>query len=282
MRFFLVLLATGVLFFAGREFLLPRLDIQPFQEWISQLPIEEIEQRIVSSPEPLKSPAVIPDARLTRSGIIAATNAARKEFGLPVLAESAQLDRAAEAKADDMFARQYFDHVSPTGEGPDHWVEQAGYRYRVIGENLALGDFLNDGALVDAWMASPGHRENIVNPEFTEIGVAAKKGVFDGRTTWIAVQEFGRPAPNCSEPDSALRIQIEQYEQSLSAYETRIEEKRAEIEESERTRSPKYRQDVKEYNELVAQYNALVETLKQIVTDYNAQVAAYNECLKSE
>jgi len=64
--------------------------------------------------------------------------------------------------------------------------------------------------LVDAWMNSPGHRANILNNEYTEIGVSAKLGNWENRNTWWSVQTFAKPAPNCQTPDANLKKQIEQ------------------------------------------------------------------------
>src|SRR6185369_15716694 len=117
--------------------------------------------------------------------------------GLPALKENALLDKAAKKKLDDMFAQQYFEHINPQGKGPSDLAKSVGYDYIAIGENLALGNFKNDAELVQAWMDSPGHRANILNKQYTEIGVAVGQGTYEGKKTWLAVQEFGRPTSSC-------------------------------------------------------------------------------------
>ncbi len=113
------------------------------------------------------------------------------------LSKNAKLTSAATAKANDLFEKQYFEHVSPTGESAADLVIAEGYNYRIVGENLALGDFKSEKELVDAWMASEGHRENILKKDYQEIGVASKLSKFEGRITWVSVQIFGTRAPEC-------------------------------------------------------------------------------------
>ena len=105
----------------------------------------------------------------------------------PVLAKAAQL------KADDMAAKSYFAHTSPTGVEPWHWFEEAGYKFSYAGENLAV-DFSDSSAVNSAWMNSPMHRANILDQHYTEIGIATAQGFYQGRPTTFVVQEFGKPA----------------------------------------------------------------------------------------
>jgi len=108
--------------------------------------------------------------KLTVKGVIDNTNKQRALNGdLPVLKENFKLNFSAEKKLQDMFVKQYFEHNSPEGIGVGDLGLQAGYEYIIIGENLALGNFKDDASLVDAWMASPGHRANILNKKYTEI-----------------------------------------------------------------------------------------------------------------
>ena len=70
-----------------------------------------------------------------------------------------------------------------------------------------MGNFKNDQDLVSAWLNSPGHRANILNTRFTEIGTAVLKGFYEGREVWMAVQEFGLPLSSCPNPDSKVKIE---------------------------------------------------------------------------
>lgn len=124
--------------------------------------------------------------------IISLTNAQRQSNGFGAVRESSLLDQVAAKKAADMFANNYWAHVSPSGVTPWYWFDQTGYQYSYAGENLAR-DFDTSNAVVVAWMNSPSHRENLLFPQYTEIGVAVVNGQLLGHDTTLVVQEFGRP-----------------------------------------------------------------------------------------
>lgn len=233
----------------------------------------------VSAPPPLRSGKSVPKSILTEEGVMKQTNEARKISGLPALAGNKLLNEAASLKIKDMLEKQYFAHVSPIGEGIETVAEKIGYDYIAIGENLALGDFENDKTLVDGWMASPGHRANILNSRFREIGIAVGKGVIEGRFTWLAVQVFGKPLSSCLQPDENLKTALDLENEELEVLQIKLERLRKEIETmNPRKQREEYNQRVEEYNKLVAQYNGLVDQLKNIVTQYNAEVKSFNEC----
>ncbi len=122
------------------------------------------------------------------------TNGDRASDNLGGLRVNPLLTAAAQAKADDMAAKGYFAHISPGGENSWHWFAQVGYTFIYAGENLAV-DFSDSVDVERAWMNSPGHRSNILNKNFTEIGIATAEGEFEGRATTFVVQMFGTPAP---------------------------------------------------------------------------------------
>lgn len=122
------------------------------------------------------------------------TNDERAQNGEQILTLSATLAHAAQMKADDMAAHQYFAHTSPTGVEPWYWFKQAGYSFIYAGENLAI-DFNDSDQVVDAWMHSPRHRENILKQEYTDIGIGVAQGMYEGHSTLYVVQFFGTPAP---------------------------------------------------------------------------------------
>lgn len=161
------------------------------------------------TPPPLRGPLTGKSSTLTVAGIISETNRHRQSEGLPTLNPNSILGKAATSKTADMFAKQYFEHVSPSGEGPAEVVTAAGYSYLVVGENLALGNFASDVDVVQAWMDSPGHRANILSTNFQEIGVAAVQGTFENHTVWIAVQEFATAASVCPTPASAQKNSLD-------------------------------------------------------------------------
>jgi uncharacterized protein YkwD len=106
--------------------------------------------------------------------LVAAMNRQRAAHGLGPLRLESRLTMAANDRVQDMLEKRYFNHVSPDGIQPFTWVSQRGYRYRTVGENLALG--YRGAAVVDGWMRSPGHRENILQSSFNEVGIAIADG----------------------------------------------------------------------------------------------------------
>lgn len=127
------------------------------------------------------------------SVIVEYTNKERGENELSLLQESEVLSRAAELKAEDMARRSYFSHVDPDGRSPWYWFEQVSYNYVNAGENLAV-HFTDSSDVVEAWMDSPAHRDNILNDDFKEIGVGAARGTYEGYDTVFVVQLFGTEA----------------------------------------------------------------------------------------
>jgi uncharacterized protein YkwD len=102
-----------------------------------------------------------------RREILCLLNGERAKNGLPGLREEAHLDQAAQAQSDDIAARHFFAHVNPDGRTPSDRIAAAGYpRSPLTGENIAWGEE-RDGTpvrIVRAWMHSPGHRANILQP----------------------------------------------------------------------------------------------------------------------
>jgi hypothetical protein len=132
--------------------------------------------------------------------LVQEVNKDRVNEGLPELVHSPVLDKIASMKARDMVEHGYFSHTSPQNVSPWFWFEQGGYKYLYAGENLAL-DFSSAADVQRAWMASPKHRDNILKPEYEEIGFAIASGTFtfingENRTRKgiIVVQLFGKPA----------------------------------------------------------------------------------------
>lgn len=124
--------------------------------------------------------------------VIKFTNESRITNKLPPLKANAQLDLAASKKLNDMATKEYFAHISPSGVNPWFWVKESQYQYRVAGENLALG-FPTAKETVLAWLDSPSHRENILNNQYMDIGVAVKAVEINGDNGILVVQMFGSP-----------------------------------------------------------------------------------------
>ncbi len=122
------------------------------------------------------------------------TNQSRVANGDAALAVSPLLTVAAQKKANDMVANNYFAHTSPSGLSPWYWFEQVGYGFTYAGENLAV-NFSDSQDVTNAWMNSPEHRANILNADFTQIGMATATGTFEGHPAVYVVELFGTPAP---------------------------------------------------------------------------------------
>lgn len=131
-------------------------------------------------------------ADITKTSLVGFVNQSREQAGLAPLFENEKLNQAAHLKAENMAENQYFSHTSPTGISPWHWFSVAGYNYKYAGENLAIG-FYESEEVYNAWLASPSHKSNLLNANYTEIGTAVLHG-FDENNAVIVVQLFGAPA----------------------------------------------------------------------------------------
>ncbi len=102
--------------------------------------------------------------------VLRLVNVERERAGLAALSEDETLARTARLKSQDMRDKGYFDHNSPTYGTPFRMLRSFGVDYRTAGENIAMG-YATPQAVVAAWMASPGHRANILNASYTRLGV---------------------------------------------------------------------------------------------------------------
>jgi uncharacterized protein YkwD len=141
-----------------------------------------------------RSTALLRDPARVRAAMLAEVNGVRRKAGAPPLRSNPLLDKAAQKHAEDMLARGYFAHESPGGGTVRERAKEAGYDWREIGENIAEGQRSVD-EVMDGWMKSPGHRRNLLDPSFADIGigVATGKGK-DGEYRVLWVQSFGTPA----------------------------------------------------------------------------------------
>ena len=114
---------------------------------------------------------------ITPETILQNLNLKRAQFDLPPFRRDFRLDDAAEDRLSDMIEMRYWSHLAPDGRVPFTWMTLRGYRYVRAAENLAAG-FDTPALLVDSWMESPGHRDNVLQPEFVDVGIA----VLDGST----------------------------------------------------------------------------------------------------
>jgi uncharacterized protein YkwD len=126
------------------------------------------------------------------SVLVDMTNQNRAVANVSELKVNLILEKAAQMKADDMASKGYFAHNTPEGLTPWYWFDKAGYKYIYAGENLAV-NFRDSVDVETAWMNSRGHFLNIMNPKYTEIGIATSTGIYKGKQAVFVVQMFGTP-----------------------------------------------------------------------------------------
>lgn len=120
------------------------------------------------------------------------SNQERVNNGLGALSLNSQLNSAAQAKANDMFADNYWAHVAPDGTQPWYFFAAVGYDYTSAGENLAK-DFNTSAGVVNGWMNSPSHRANVLNSAYKDVGYAVVNGTLLGSETTLVVAMYGNP-----------------------------------------------------------------------------------------
>jgi hypothetical protein len=154
-------------------------------------------------------------SQISPEKVIELTNKERLNAGVTIVKENTELDAAALAKATDMFEHNYWAHVSPTGTEPWYFITQSGYKYQHAGENLAR-DFSNPSDVVKAWMASPTHRQNLLDGRYKDIGIAVLDGYINGVETTLVVQMFG----SSSTPNTVAKIASTQVTNKVYAQES--------------------------------------------------------------
>ena len=252
---------------------------------------------------------------VTVEGVIACTNKARHEImGLPPLSEESSLNAIAAERLKDMIEKQYFAHESPSGEVVSDVAYRVGYRYKRLGENIAMGHLNTDERMVRGWIQSPGHRENILSTECTDIGVAVGRGIMNGQETWIGVQVFGLKSPpvthqssrkeasrssqgrDCIQPDAGLLTAINEAKKELSAFDDATNRLRQELDESKPKPSVSgkgfygyepgreteaidgHNQKVEQYNRVLYDLRSKTKRCDQMIAQYNDQLERYKAC----
>lgn len=155
---------------------------------------------IISLNPQIKNPAmIVPGQKLTipniqdvktiENKVISLVNAQRSKVGLQPFKTNWELSRIARYKSQDMINKNYFSHTSPTYGSPFNMMENFGVKFSAAGENIAMGQRTAE-EVMNAWMNSPGHRSNILNSSYTEIGVGLAKNA-NGQCYWT--QMFIKP-----------------------------------------------------------------------------------------
>ncbi|PKV83683.1 sigma-70 family RNA polymerase sigma factor [Streptomyces sp. TLI_146] len=122
----------------------------------------------------------------TAQQVIALVNTERAKNGCGPVSDNSRLATAAQRHSDNMAAQGFFDHTDPSGAGPGERIHAAGYQWSTYGENIARGQ-QTPADVMNSWMNSPGHRANILNCAFKELGVGIHNGA--GGPWWT--QDFG-------------------------------------------------------------------------------------------
>lgn len=164
----------------------PKGPTQEVKQETPKAPTQEVKQEAPKAPtqpttesvakaEPAKqaTPAVS-DIDAIEQQVVELTNKERAKYGLSALAMDKPLMAAAREKSQDMQVNNYFSHTSPTFGSPFDRLKALGISYKSAGENIAKGQ-TSAAQVVEAWMNSEGHRANILNKDFTHIGVGYVK-----------------------------------------------------------------------------------------------------------
>jgi len=152
---------------------------------------------------------------ISASTLLDATNTQRVEASKADLQLNSQLSRAAQAKAEDMAARDYWSHTAPDGQQPWSFITDSGYKYQIAGENLAYG-FVNSTDTVRGWMNSPEHRANLLHNSYRDVGFGvAHVSNYQGKgETTIVVAMYAEPAASAvlaNQADNTVSASVPQH-----------------------------------------------------------------------
>ncbi|HRH23571.1 MAG TPA: CAP domain-containing protein [Candidatus Magasanikbacteria bacterium] len=137
---------------------------------------------------------VVPEVLVAQDErVIDLTNEIRAREGIPLLEYSERLAQSSLHKALDMTEQQYFEHVSPQGKRLRDFLKDVGYAYSIAGENLAVG-FSSPESMVEAWVESPTHYANLIDPDFNDIGIGSSVGMYGNNIAVYVAQHFGHPS----------------------------------------------------------------------------------------
>ncbi len=146
------------------------------------------------------------------AGLLADTNKTRQANNLPPLSLNERLNAAAQAKARDMANRNYWSHNTPDGGPPWSFVANQGYHFQTLGENLATG-FNSEASTVSAWLASPSHRQNILNGSYSDVGFGSANApnyqAAGGGPMTIVVAYYAQPTSSAGGSSGASSNRVE-------------------------------------------------------------------------
>lgn len=200
--------------------------------------------------------------------IIWYTNYYRSLDNIAPLKVSKKLSASSTAKNENMIHDNYFDHKNPkTGQVFDWFITSQHYDYIKTGENLASGDFRTSYEVVNAWMKSPSHRKNLLDPSYTEIGIAIQSTKRKGQDILLVTQHFGKPRTSCPTIDQSIKTSISNLESTIKN-----------LKQDTLNMPP----DTDTYKTLVSTYNKSVSRMGDLVSTYNKQIQAFDSCVKGK
>jgi hypothetical protein len=129
-------------------------------------------------------------------------------------------------------------------------------------------------------MESAGHRENILNPSYKNIGVAVGKGSYEGKQVWFAVQHFGASSDTCTQVDPKLKVTIDSNQKIMDAMEDELAVLKARI-DTKNANGEDANADIELYNQKVNEYNTLTTKQKDLISLYNREVKSFNGCVST-
>lgn len=148
-----------------------------------------------------------PDTQAIGQTLFYLINNERAQQNLPALTTNSLLAQAAQQKADDMMRESYFEHTSPQGRQFYLWVDETSYKYTIVGENLAANlNMIDPAKMVESWMGSPLHRQNILSSQYTETGFGVAYGIYEGKEAVFAVESFANPVERHTPPAPKPKI----------------------------------------------------------------------------
>lgn len=150
---------------------------------------------------------VVAKENISSTQIFKLINKERARANVSPLTLNNKLIQAAKNKAKDLAEKKYFDHNSPEGKQFSSWIKETDYKYSFIGENLAI-NFQTEEAVINAWMKSSSHKENILEENFTETGIAIATNN-EGKI--IIVQIFGRPESDPITLEQTIKNHISEF-----------------------------------------------------------------------
>jgi uncharacterized protein YkwD len=223
---------------------------------------------------------------LSSQNIIWFINKERMSRGLNPLIIEQDLMATTDLKNNDMILFNYFEHINPvTNASIDVFLDTTDYSFIKVAENLAVGNFLTSKEVVDAWMKSPGHRKNILDPYYKETGVSVTKAFYQGSHVFFITQHFGNPRNSCPGVDENRKNYINELRFETQSLSDRIADAKQQIGEYESRNvfvNSEYDRLITEHNELVREYNNLIIKLQTNISLYNEQVKLIESCIAQE